>query len=349
MQRIKSRVVLSIAVLVAPLLAGSMVESSAAAQESCDFSSDLYAASNAQLQACGLTEVPLSGTTALPGGGLSYNYTLPDGQTYSMDASPSGFDPSTASAAEDAAYGVPPAPPTWSPGYKTGQAVANGSWAPAAKEPYLVVSDAPVTEPTTSSGASVPVVPSANWAGYTQAGSGWTENESEYIEPTLGVTRCPNPAVSFWAGIGNQADALGQDGTDSGAGSPGLHEVFFENLPANAAFPGVTAPAGSGVVATVLYDGSDRWSYDIEVGGTNHPYSGTGGYDGSVVEDIAERPKVNGRFAPLLNFESINMQGYTGRTGQVLAPTKEWDMSGYATTGPISNGDFTVTQTSCSG
>lgn len=83
--------------------------------------SDLYQKSHAQLQACGLTTVPLISHTLLPGGGVSYNYTLPDGQTYSIDQPPAAFDPSRASQADDAAYGLPPAPPSSSPGTRRGK------------------------------------------------------------------------------------------------------------------------------------------------------------------------------------------------------------------------------------
>lgn len=171
-----------------------------------------------------------------------------------------------------------------------------------------------------------------------------------YKEPTPGVTHCSNPSASFWAGIGNKSNALGQDGTVSGAGTPGLHEVFYENLPASEAFPGVKAPAGADVVANVRYQGSDTWTYDVNVNGTNHSYGGKkGNYDGSVVEDIVERTSVHNSFTPLLNFKSVNIQGYTGRTGQPLSPTKKWEMTGFATTDAISDGDFTVKHDRCGG
>lgn len=131
------------------------------AAQSCNIP-DLYAASDAQLQACGLKKVPLSGTAALPGGGVAYNYTLPDGQVYTMNEPPSGFDPVTASASEDAAYGLPPAPPLSSPGYAAWRTMADGSWASPGAKPYIVVADAPLTQPSSNAGASTTTVSSSH-------------------------------------------------------------------------------------------------------------------------------------------------------------------------------------------
>lgn len=282
---------------------------------------------------------------------MSYNYQLPDGQTYSTHAPPSGFNASTAPTSVGETYGLPAAPPASSPGYALWEKMATSPWASAPDLPYLVVSDAPVTQVPASTPASaspaLTTAPSPNWAGYTQAGSGWTESEAGYYEPSFGHTNCSNPTVTFWTGIGNQANALGQDGTISG--SNGLHRIFYENLPAGAAQPGPTVSAGHYVVPNTTYLGNGNWSYDIYFDGTNHSYGGTGGYDGSVVEDITERLKVGRSYTPLLNFQSVNIQGWAGRTLQNLAPTKEWDMTGFATTGPASNGDFTVTQNHCAG
>ena len=166
-----------------------------------------------------------------------------------------------------------------------------------------------------------------------------TEAEAEYGEPTLGVTHCTNPEVLFFAGIGDNTHGLGQDGTWAG-GSTGLHQVFFEVLPANASFPGVTAPAGAYVEANVRYQGNDKYSFDINISGVNHSYSGTGGYDGSVVEAIVERPEGGSSFTPLLNFKSVTIQGLTGQSLDPLKPTYTWSMTGYATTGAISYGQF---------
>lgn len=106
---------------------------------SCSPIADIYAAPPTALQACGLSELPLSSVTALPGGGKAYNYTLSDGQTYSLVQPPAGFNPRTASAHEDAAYGVPPAPSPKSPGYANWQMLADGHYATVPQRPYLVV------------------------------------------------------------------------------------------------------------------------------------------------------------------------------------------------------------------
>lgn len=283
----------------------------------------------------------------MPGGGTSYNYALSDGQTYSMVQPPAGFNPSTASAAEDAAYGVPPAPSPQSAGYANWQTLADGNYAPVPERSYLVVADQPMTQPPTSAGSSSAnsSVSSSIWAGYSESGSGWTETQVAYVEPRLAHTNCSNPQVSFWAGIGHKSDALGQTGTASGEDGGALHRVWFENLPAGAAFPDVTAPEGNVVIDTVQYNGGNSWTYTVAVNGTNHVFHGTGNYDGSIVEAITERPDG----APLLNFQSISMAANVGRDLGVMTPDLQWNMTGYATTGAISQGDFTVTQNHCNG
>jgi hypothetical protein len=307
---------------------------------------NLYGAADADLQACGFTEIRLAGTTAMPGGGLSYDYSLPDGQTYSEIQTPSGFDPSTASVSEDAAYGMDPAPPVLSPAYARWKALADGTWAPPNHHPYLIVADHPLTDP----GSSTVSVASLNWAGYSEAGSGWTEAQASYYEPSFGNTSCSGSSASFWAGIGNQKDALGQAGTASGAGTPGMHNVFYENLPAGEAFPGVATSAGARVVANVKYNGSNDWTYIVGINGATYVLSGSGGYDGSVVEAIAERTqRADGSYTPLMNFQSVSMNSQVGQGLGEMSWSKQWNMTGYATTGAMSSGKFTVSQNSCGG
>ena len=332
-------------VLVVSLAAGSVGLTRAATSQSpsCAPIMDIYATSQAQLHACSLTEIPLTSISALPGGGSAYNYTLSDGQTYSMVQPPVGFNPQTASAGEDAAYGVPPAPSPQSAGYADWQKLADGHYAVVPQRPYLVVAQ-PLSQaqPSTASG-SLSTNGNSIWAGHSNGGSGWTEVQVSYTEPTLGPTGCSNPQVGFWAGIGNTSNALGQTGTASGP--YGLHQVFFENLPAGAAFPGVTAPKGSYVIDNVQYNGSDKWTYAVDISGTNHIFYGTGNYDGSIAEAITERPDG----APLMNFNQVHMYAQVGRSLDAMAPGTMWDMTGYATTSDISYGDFTVTQNHCGG
>jgi hypothetical protein len=353
MTRTKSMTAMSLSLFTAM---GMAAGASAAATvpttaQACTGLSDLYLASAAQLQACGYARVALSSTTTMSDGGTSLNYAQPDGETYSVLQPPASFNPQTASAAEDEAYGLPPAPPTSSPGYASWLTMARGSWASATNQPALIVSAAPITQPQGNASASLDVTGNPNvWAGYTQAGNGWTENEVTYSEPTLGSTSCSNPEVSFWAGIGNKPTALAQDGTYSGYGAPGLHSVWYEALPAGAAFPGPTASSGNYVIANVQYQGSGNYAYNINVAGVNHPYAAhNAGYDGSVVEAIVERPTVNNVQVPLLNFKNISIEAYDGRSLGAMSPTKEWDMTGYATTGAFSLAQFTVTQNHCNG
>lgn len=352
---------LALAPLVVAGLATSATATSYAATQSppaCVMPSDLYLASLPQLTACGLSEIPLTGESAMPGGGTSYNYTMPDGEVYHTYQMPTGFDPETASASEDAAYGIPPKPPTSSPGYSTWLKMAEGEWASAGATPYLVASTAPLTQPQTAGTLSPAYTSVSNphWAGYTQAGSGWTLNEAVWHEPSMPATSssCPDNAVSIWAGIGNKSTALGQDGTWSGYGTPGAHYIFYENLPAGGVLPGPTAPAGSYVNASTAYNGGGLYYYDIEVGNTDHSYTvSNASYDGSVVEDIVERPYYQklGGYSPLKNFDAITIAGYDGQSLSQMRPTKQWNMTGYASTGAYdsSTNQFVVHHLNCSG
>ncbi|MGC9222215.1 MAG: hypothetical protein ACP5H2_12905 [Solirubrobacteraceae bacterium] len=185
-----------------------------------------------------------------------------------------------------------------------------------------------------------------NWSGYEESGSGWTETWLAYYEPTLGNTNCSDPAVGFWDGIGDKSNALGQSGTVSGLDSGALHQLFHENLPGNPSFPGVTVPPNTQVISEVLYDGSNTWSYDMNVGGDNYYYGGSGGYDGSVTEAITEMPIGYS----LMNFnEPVTMTSYVGRGLAPMNPTTKDTMPGYDTVSGISSGSFTVTHDSCSG
>jgi hypothetical protein len=334
------------------VLGGACVASAASPPpQACNDISNINAVSGAQLQLCNLTQVPLANTTSLPGGGVAYNYTLPDGQVYSINRPPSGFSALTASAAEDSAYGIPPAPAPSAPGYADWQKLASSPWGAVSALPDLVVG---TNSANTSPGDINPLytpASSPDWAGYTQDGSGWTENEVVYAEPTFGTTNCvfPPPAVSFFAGIGNQQFAIAQDGTASGDGIP-LHSAFLEAEPGLPAYPGPKATAGSFTVANVQYLGSGHYTDYMYINGANYSYGSTGGYDGSVVEDIVERPQISpNNYTTLLNFQAIGIIGFTGVTGAPIAPTRQWNMTGFATTGPAAGGVFEVEQNHCGG
>ena len=148
------------AVLVATLDAGGHHSSAnpginAAARSSrlprCGHISNLYSASLAQLHACGLTEIPLSSVTALPGGGKSYNYRQPDGQIASVIQAPKGFNGFMASRAEDRAYGVPPSPPRHSAGYVRWKQLVGGHHAAVTEHAYLVTGEHPMDQALTRS------------------------------------------------------------------------------------------------------------------------------------------------------------------------------------------------------
>lgn len=333
-----------------------LVAASAAAARA-DLTSCVYPAFNAQtasdaaLQACGFTKLPLSSTTPLPGGGVSYNYNFPDGGAASYPQTPPGFDALTASPSVDAAYGVPPEPAASSPSYAAWKShVANWQLNPGAS-PYIVMS--PVTN---GNGIAGPF-----WAGYQQpANNGWVQAEADYNEPQLGTTSCSNSEVSFWDGIGNQKNALGQDGTTTGAPGWAKHSAFYENLPdgelqfMHNGNP-VTASESDPISAITQYAGGGSYEYTIYIGSNVYVAHTSGkGYDGSVAEEIVERPLPAGwtYHAPLLNFNYVNMTGLNGVNQIPLGSNaSEYDMGNFATTGTLntSTGHFKVTQNSCGG
>jgi hypothetical protein len=319
----------------------------------CSLIPNLYKISLTGLLRCRLTEVPLSSVTALPGGGKSYNYRQPDGQVYSDIQVPEDFNPATASRAENAAYGIPPAPPRNTAGYKRWLQIESAPNATVPEHAYMIegqqgsftqpmVGALPAVQQASPSADSISVYPDSNWGGYEESSSGWTETENEWIEPYFGKTNCSDPQVAFWAGIG--ASSLAQTGTASPDYSGNLHVLFAENLPAGPQY-GATVSAGSTIDALVVYNGNDSYSYTDDVNGTDHRFGGTGGYDDFGVD--ADTEMVDG--SPLLNFNEVFMDAFVGKGLNPMLPNIEEVITGYATTGSFDDGNFEVSQNSCSG
>lgn len=349
----------SIAILLATsgFMFGTAVAARAAATDPCAYPNfNAQTASDLALQECGFTKVPLSGTTPLPGGGVAYQYDLPDGQVVSFPKTPPGFDPTTASPTENAAYDVPPEPPALAVEHAAWASRVAGWHTDPGAQPYIVVSDTSNRPRTITNGFS------SNWGGYSQpAGqfSDWTQSFANYNEPALGSTGCSNSAVSIWTGIGGiHSNNLGQDGTASGAPGWAIHTAWFEVLPAGA-IPfhhtngtNVTASASQEIAVETIYGGNSGYSFSIQIGANGPVYTAnaSGAYDGSTAEEIVERPTVNGNLTPLLNYNYAVITGLNGVSGIPLGSNAfQWNMTGYETTGSLSNGTFRMTQNSCSG
>ena len=321
-------------------------------QVDCASPFNAYGVSDAQLAACGIAKYPLSSTASLPGGGHLYTYDLADGQTTSIPQTPPGFDAVTASASMDAAYGVPQAPSVLSPAYSAWKKVA-ADWNMGGTPPsYVLVSPYKATDPS-----------GPYWAGYINTGSGFTSAASDYNEPTLGSTSCSGAAAVIWSGIGGYGNGdLGQDGTAEGVGGLPDHTAWYEVLPGgiigitvhggpeSGSNPYVTASPGQAVGAATYYTGSNNWEFVLAIGNSVYTRYATGNYNGSSAESIVERPSNGSGNVPLLNFQTVTING--GPNGNAISsyPYTVAQMTGFAATSGLSDGDtFTVTQQHCAG
>jgi alpha-tubulin suppressor-like RCC1 family protein len=314
-------------------------------------------ATDSQLQACNMTKIPLTDRQTFPDGGSLYQYDLGDGQVVSLPQTPTGFNAVTASPAQDSEYLVPPAPPVLSPGYAAWQQSVADWGADTGHPAYLVLPP----ESGSLGSESGSGIPGHTWAGYIEFGSDWTEAQAKYTEPSIAQAQCSHAQVSFWAGIGGYLTGhLGQDGTASGVSGFPDHSAWYEVLPAlmlpfenpqDNDVP-VEASTGQSVTATTYYDGGGHWAFTIKIGSRTFGAALTGAYDGSTAEAIVERPQPNGwkYNAPLDKFTYVKM---TGLNGRILKPLPAYSypatMHGFATTGALLNGSFSVTDNYCAG
>lgn len=319
-------------------------------------------ASASLLQACGITRVPLSNTETLADGGTVYQYQLPDGSLVSCPATPPGFDGATASASEDAQYGLSPRPAMVSASYITWAKQASTWRLDPGANPYIYVDDADRNPKLRAHPVSGRIANSGTDAGYDNTPGGWTRAQVEYTEPTLGVTNCSNPAVSMWAGVGATAGAsgsLGQDGTADGEFGGALHAAWYEVVPNGGGGGAIQfqyggspmyVSAGDSITALTqwsspvyeftLIDGSRQAYADVTSSWTSST---------SAAQEVVERPIVNGARTPLLNFKSVTMSGYNGQVMSPIAnhPYGVATMPGYASLSALSGATFTVTHQSC--
>jgi hypothetical protein len=204
------------------------------------------------------------------------------------------------------------------------------------------------------------VVNSYNWSGYYNYSSCqcYSEAVAYYYEPTISSSRCANPSLAVWTGLGgwNNPNALAQDGTAYNLPGVNNHQSFIEELPNGPIAQPVYGTSGQTMALYVNYLNTGGVSYFIEnsQGQSVNPTYYDGNNDQSTVDFIFEAPQVNGQEAQLANFGTDSFtyagDGSTNLGGnpynEVIMKTSGGTIN--AQPSSVSNGNsFSVTQKSC--
>jgi hypothetical protein len=327
--------------LVGPLVS-AQADTSAACSPNSGFNQ--ATASDAQLAACGIEKAPLTSVQNLPDGGKVYWYTQPDGQPIGFPQTPPNFNGTTATQAQQAAYGIPAAPSTL-------DIAATAKWNTMVSNWHLDPGDPPAIY----SGPTKLAADDGIWDGYYNTAGGWTRAENIYLEPSIGPSVCSNDAFAIWSGLGGVGSDgdLGQTGTITGEGSWPNHSAFFETLPGSAwQLPAngnaMVVSAGDGLTSVTDWNGSE-YIYTLTDGSTEGvAYAGGPYYSaGTTADEILERLSGDN----LTNFGEVWLNGYNGQGQSPLAnhATGEFVLTGYTTTSSLSGPAFSITQNNCAG
>jgi hypothetical protein len=281
-------------VLTAPLAYG---QASVPAVD-CNSSIDVYSASEAFLQTCGVISFPLVSKVALPDGGTSSRYVV-DGEETWINTPPPGFNAAAADAASRDRYGIPPDPGPADPAGSADWARMVGNLKFVAPPPALRMVPLHFTRNT------------ANWAGQVGTKGGFTSVQVTYTEPNVTNT-CSGGAVGFWGGLGGRFTTnLAQNGTSQHAPGLASDQAWYEILPAAPvavplfASPGfnfaafTTRQVATGTFLFFWWNSHTDDSLSLQVASSR--------FDGSTAELIVERPRLStGGFTPLAKFGTIN-------------------------------------------
>jgi len=253
---------------------------------------------------CVGTSTNYSRTAPIAGGGTSYIYDLPDGET-SITVPPAGFDATTAPAAQLQKYGYP-AKPT------DGSQLA--TWKRA-------VSDTPATPgPICETQAKAETSPI--WAGYVDKSTSnvFIGAEGDYAIPTR-LSSCSNASLADWVGIGGYGtSSLIQAGTAylQGSTSP---VAWFEYLGTNGAGIGLDSldlnvHAGDSMhIYVEISTSTGQTTFYIANNTTGHQTTVTKTlsvgtyYDGSSAEWVDERLTYGSTPTPLAAFSTVGWSG----------------------------------------
>lgn len=295
-----------------------------------------------QLSTCGILKVPLSSTTSLPGGGTLYTFDVAAGLVVSLPATPPGFNGLTATPAEQAAYGIPPAPPS-------SEAAAYSAWETRVADWSL--------NPGGSSGVPLYAYGNRNmvythggtgcgcWSGYGNTPTGWTLAEASYSEP--GDTgSCGGGQVGIWSGIGGLTDNnFGQTGTEEGRPGWPNGTLWYETDPSQSSPPmqfngAPSAPPGSLVVAITQWTGG-RYVFTDYVNASEYvAYASGSNATWSSADSTAEEVVENLQGQEITNFGRFTLSGYNGLGGSPVGShaTDTFTVSPGITLGSLPNG-----------
>jgi Peptidase A4 family len=263
------------------------------------------------------THVNPSAVSALATGGRSYSYDLGQ-QQLRFAIPPAGFKPLTASAAQLAAYGLPPRPTN---------AADLASWTKLMSHlTTLVAPDISVSaaqhnnlpqRPSVQAGGQAGVSTGSTniWSGYVSKESGSTYYNDvfgEWVQPSISATSCSGATHLSWVGLGGYGTAkLIQDGTNQS------NQAWYEYLGAGGTGVSITLlPASLGIhsgdtiAAWTSYSaGTAYWTVEDVTNGKASSASlssASSFYDGSSAEFIDERTTFGTTPSPLADYSATD-------------------------------------------
>jgi hypothetical protein len=327
----------------------------AAASTDCPVSANPYAYSADQLESCGYT-VYQATVSPLPGGGEQYSYSGQNGIFASTAMPPSGFDPTTASAAQLAEYGYPPRP---APPQSDATWTEMVSIPRSQPEPFLAQAG------SANAGASFDATSYDNkgWSGFiTNPDAGnMTVVDLFYTQPNYLTSNCGKSDAADWAGLGggpgvvNGSDLV-QTGTWFSSGLSGTlapRQPWWEDYTGTGsggitAYPqGGTPSAGDSLIASVELDGTGYAYYSIYDDTSGQVWTVTklmqgNGPDPDTAEAVVERPPLDVdntlTYYSLSKFAQVDGQALAGTA--LNEPMSEFS---YSTITMTSNGESSGT------
>lgn len=313
----------------------------------CHASLNIYRADAAQAKSCGYSVYPRQKVVSLPrpdgisgSAGSAVEYPMGRGIIAEQIIPPVGFKPLTATNAELNEYGFPPRPSGGADLVRWEKEMSNWKGSGPAT-PFLAAVNA-------STNAYSDTEYSQNWAGYVIQSStpSMTQAQGWWIEPSAHSSRCSNTAESTWAGLGGFVTSdtvLAQNGTAIGVPGIAAHQAWWEFYPANSMVAiDFSATAGFTFSASTRYapdsSATDRyrfWYYNEATGLTDAfdllvsdylspPIPSLDGYPSHSAEVIIERPKINGQYSNLLNFETLYVDESQANGADFNTYPKQW-------------------------